>query len=62
MSSTVDRRKRAFISTIHRFNLLIHLFCILALPLPFYVTFTAGAIAGVSEILTFYPLGALAPL
>ncbi|KAI9436817.1 mitochondrial carrier domain-containing protein [Russula earlei] len=24
--------------------------------LPFYVTFTAGAIAGVSEILTFYPL------
>ncbi|KAH9045978.1 mitochondrial carrier domain-containing protein [Lactarius hengduanensis] len=25
-------------------------------PLPFYVTFTAGAIAGVSEILTFYPL------
>ncbi|KAH9984844.1 mitochondrial carrier domain-containing protein [Russula vinacea] len=26
-------------------------------PLPFYVTFTAGAIAGVSEILTFYPLG-----
>ncbi|KAI0301351.1 mitochondrial carrier domain-containing protein [Russula brevipes] len=25
-------------------------------PLPFYVTFAAGAIAGVSEILTFYPL------
>ncbi|KAI0298333.1 mitochondrial carrier domain-containing protein [Multifurca ochricompacta] len=24
--------------------------------LPFYVTFTAGAIAGVTEILTFYPL------
>jgi hypothetical protein len=39
-----------------RFNPLTHLFSILALP--FYVTFTAGAIAGVSEILTFYPLGA----
>ncbi|EIM84448.1 organic acid transporter [Stereum hirsutum FP-91666 SS1] len=26
-------------------------------PLPFAATFTAGAIAGVSEILTFYPLG-----
>jgi solute carrier family 25 2-oxodicarboxylate transporter 21 len=25
--------------------------------LPFYATFTAGAIAGISEILTFYPLG-----
>jgi hypothetical protein len=25
--------------------------------LPFIATFTAGAIAGVSEILTFYPLG-----
>lgn len=25
-------------------------------PLPFAVTFTAGAIAGISEILTFYPL------
>ncbi|KAN0109056.1 mitochondrial carrier [Russula decolorans] len=25
-------------------------------PLPFYATFAAGAIAGVSEILTFYPL------
>jgi len=25
-------------------------------PLPFIATFTAGAIAGVSEILTFYPL------
>ncbi|KAI0061255.1 mitochondrial carrier [Artomyces pyxidatus] len=24
--------------------------------LPFYLTFTAGAIAGISEILTFYPL------
>jgi hypothetical protein len=45
---------------IRRFNPLTHLFCVLALP--FYVTFTAGAIAGVSEILTFYPLGAPAPL
>ncbi|KAF8339297.1 mitochondrial carrier [Amanita rubescens] len=26
-------------------------------PLPFIANFTAGAIAGVSEILTFYPLG-----
>ncbi|KAF8657825.1 hypothetical protein AX14_007824 [Amanita brunnescens Koide BX004] len=25
-------------------------------PLPFIANFTAGAIAGVSEILTFYPL------
>ena len=25
--------------------------------LPFIATFAAGAIAGVSEILTFYPLG-----
>ena len=29
--------------------------------LLFYVTFTAGAVAGVSEILTFYPLGVPAP-
>lgn len=29
------------------------------LALPFVATFTAGAIAGISEILTFYPLGAL---
>ncbi|KAG6831371.1 hypothetical protein H0H87_005301 [Tephrocybe sp. NHM501043] len=28
-------------------------------PLPFAANFAAGAIAGVSEILTFYPLGAL---
>lgn len=27
------------------------------LALPFAATFAAGAIAGVSEILTFYPLG-----
>jgi hypothetical protein len=27
------------------------------LALPFIATFAAGAIAGVSEILTFYPLG-----
>ncbi|OSX56656.1 hypothetical protein POSPLADRAFT_1050557 [Postia placenta MAD-698-R-SB12] len=26
-------------------------------PLPFVANFTAGAIAGISEILTFYPLG-----
>lgn len=26
--------------------------------LPFIANFTAGAIAGISEILTFYPLGA----
>lgn len=25
--------------------------------LPFIANFTAGAIAGISEILTFYPLG-----
>ena len=61
MSSTVNRPKRTFISSPPRhFNPLTHRFCILALP--FYVTFTAGAIAGVSEILTFYPLGAPAPL
>jgi hypothetical protein len=61
MSSTVNRTKRTFISSLsRRFNPLTHLFSILALP--FYATFAAGAIAGVSEILTFYPLGALAPL
>lgn len=27
--------------------------------LPFVANFTAGAIAGISEILTFYPLGEL---
>ena len=27
------------------------------LALPFVANFTAGAIAGISEILTFYPLG-----
>jgi hypothetical protein len=59
MSSTVNPKKRTFISSLFlRFN--PHPFHTLALP--FYVTFTAGAIAGVSEILTFYPLGALAPL
>jgi hypothetical protein len=61
MSSSVNHTKRTFISSpSRRFNPLTHLFCILALP--FYITFTAGAIAGVSEILTFYPLGAPAQL
>lgn len=31
--------------------------CLLYAALPFIANFTAGAIAGVSEILTFYPLG-----
>ena len=30
----------------------------MGVALPFIANFTAGAIAGVSEILTFYPLGA----
>jgi solute carrier family 25 2-oxodicarboxylate transporter 21 len=30
--------------------------------LPFYATFTAGAVAGISEILTFYPLGPPPPV
>ncbi|KAL5520393.1 hypothetical protein ACEPAG_9617 [Sanghuangporus baumii] len=30
-------------------------------PLPFIANFTAGAIAGISEILTFYPLGKSLP-
>ena len=30
----------------------------LCLALPFIANFAAGAIAGISEILTFYPLGA----
>jgi hypothetical protein len=32
---------------------------VLGTALPFIANFTAGAIAGVSEILTFYPLGGL---
>lgn len=30
---------------------------VISSALPFIANFTAGAIAGVSEILTFYPLG-----
>ena len=32
-------------------------FAIIKIALPFIANFAAGAIAGVSEILTFYPLG-----
>jgi hypothetical protein len=32
-------------------------FTIIEIALPFIANFAAGAIAGVSEILTFYPLG-----
>jgi hypothetical protein len=50
---TTDQRKRTLVIT-EGVNALI--FYIIA-ALPFAATFAAGAIAGISEILTFYPLG-----
>ena len=42
-----------------RGSIVLNRVLLLGIALPFIANFTAGAIAGVSEILTFYPLGGL---
>ena len=42
-----------------RGSIVLNRVLLLGVALPFIANFTAGAIAGVSEILTFYPLGGL---
>lgn len=53
------KRKSTSLSVgpIHIYSVLIFLLIKLRIALPFIANFAAGAIAGISEILTFYPLG-----